>query len=421
VSREDDAQRYAHEQVDALDPEAMKEGFLRLERRMRHMFEAAVDGIVILLKPTAELLQYNDVFADMVGLEPAPLFSYHGREGHSHGPLLGYLHDDDKTPFVECFEKHCAGRLDDPRLRVRLRRQDGAVLRCALTFHRLSGGSRVSIMFVRDLTEQLHARQQIEAYSKQLEARNAELRDTQAQLVQQGKMAALGTLVAGVAHDINTPLGSVKANGELAKTIVEKIRKFAPDDNPKLERTVSALDEAMGTLLLATKRIATIVNSLRKFARLDEAELKEVDLHEGLDSSILLVSHMLEHRVRIETDFGELPAVRCHPGEINQVFMNLLTNAVQAIDGNGVVTVRTRHHGDTVAVEICDDGVGIAPDDLTKLFDPGYTTKGVGVGTGLGLAIAYRIADDHGGSISVESTLGEGTAFRVTLPCVRAD
>lgn len=255
----------------------------------------------------------------------------------------------------------------------------------------------------------------------------AELRDTQAQLVQSEKMAALGALVAGVAHEINTPLGAVSSNTDLVGRAVARARAAAADAS-QAEQAARYLDRAMGMVEVsreACRRIGEIVRSLRNFSRLDEAERKPADLHEGLDSTLTLVAHLIKNRITIHKDYGTLPQVDCHANQLNQVFLNMLVNAAQAIHETGTITIRTRllpaQDGApaTAVVEISDTGSGIAPEHLRKVFDPGFTTKGVGVGTGLGLAICYRIVNDHHGKIEVESTVGRGTTFRILLPVMQ--
>jgi signal transduction histidine kinase len=166
----------------------------------------------------------------------------------------------------------------------------------------------------------------------------------------------------------------------------------------------------------AIDRIVMIVSSLRKFARLDEAELDEVDIHEGLDSTLILVQHQLKNRVDVRKNYGKLPLIKCYPNQLNQVFMNLLVNASHAIEGQGNIFIHTYHKADTAVVEIRDTGKGISQKDLPRIFDPGFTTKGFGVGTGLGLSIVYQIMKDHKGKVEVESELGQGTTFRIILP-----
>lgn len=276
-----------------------------------------------------------------------------------------------------------------------------------------------------ELNETLEDR--VRERTAELERANRELRDTQAQLVQSEKMASLGMLVAGVAHEINTPLGSISANTDLVKRAAEIVReRVAAEDvpadlakDPKLQRAVETLRQASETELLACQRITSIVKSLRNFARLDESEEKTVDLHEGIDSALTLLAHELKKGVEVVRNYGDLPKVACFPSQLNQVFMNLLNNAISAMDGRGTITITTARDGDHVVLRFADTGAGIASENLDRVFDPGFTTKGVGVGTGLGLSICYRIIQVHKGLIDVKSEVGKGTEFRIRLPVSR--
>jgi signal transduction histidine kinase/nitroreductase len=252
--------------------------------------------------------------------------------------------------------------------------------------------------------------------------RAEELAAAQARLVQQAKMASLGQLVAGVAHEINTPLGAVVSNNDLFLRCFARLRVRATelglDADPIVRRDLQAVEELSEVTRTACERITDIVRELRTFARLDEADRKAVDLHEGIESTLLLINHILKGRIDVRRDYGTLPAVECHPNQLNQVFMNLLVNAAQAISGEGRITVRTRHDAAAgrVTVAVSDSGHGIKPDHLSRIFDPGFTTKGAGVGTGLGLSICYQIVEAHGGEITVASEAGKGTTFTVALP-----
>jgi signal transduction histidine kinase len=253
----------------------------------------------------------------------------------------------------------------------------------------------------------------------------AELRDTQAQLVQSEKMAALGALVAGVAHEINTPLGAVASNVDLQGRALAKIRAALADPGRRdeaeryAERAAGMTDVARE----ACKRIGEIVRSLRNFSRLDEAERKPADLHEGLDATLTLIGYLVKDRIAVRREYGTLPPIACYANQLNQVFLNVLVNATQAIDGEGEITIRTRIEpaalggAPAAVVEVSDNGHGIRREHLAKIFDPGFTTKGVGVGTGLGLAISYRIVESHRGTIEVVSEPERGTTFRILLPC----
>jgi signal transduction histidine kinase len=267
------------------------------------------------------------------------------------------------------------------------------------------------------LEERVRARtRELAQANDQLSGALRALQDAEAQLVQSEKMAALGMLVAGVAHEINTPLGAVTSNTDL---LGRGLRKLAdrPGEAAALVGTLGELVRVNGD---ACRRIAEIVAHLRTFTRLDEAEWKTADLHEGLESALVLTRHLYKSRVEIVRDLGELPPVECCPGQINQIFMNLIVNALQAIEGPGTIRIRTRPEGDRVRVEVRDSGPGMAPEVLAKLFTPGFTTKPAGQGTGLGLVICERIARAHGGRLAVESRVGEGTTFALTLPVRRA-
>jgi two-component system NtrC family sensor kinase len=278
------------------------------------------------------------------------------------------------------------------------------------------------MIIIEDVTEHRRADERIRSYAEALETANRELREAQTALIQSEKMASLGNLVAGVAHEINTPVGSLNANADLMIRAVEKLRAFldgapaALRSDPEVNRAVEALESIGRVNLTACQRIVRIVRSLRCFARLDEAERKKVDLHEGLESTLTLVHHELKRRVAVLRDYGELPEVDCFPNQINQVFMNMLVNAAQAIEGCGSIRIVTRADGNQVKIVFSDTGKGIQPQHLAKIFDPGFTTKGVGIGSGLGLAICYKIVKEHGGSIDVQSDPGKGTTFTVTLP-----
>ena len=243
------------------------------------------------------------------------------------------------------------------------------------------------------------------------------LQDTQTQLVQSEKMAALGMLIAGIAHEINTPLGAVSSNTDL---VGRGLRKLEGRVGPDGQGLMTSLHELTRVNTDACRRISDIVTNLRTFARLDEAEWKTANLHEGLESTLVLTRHLYDKRVEIVKDLGELPPVECCPGQINQVFMNLIVNAIQAIEGAGTIRVRSRHDGSHVRIEVQDTGCGIPPENLEKLFTAGFTTKPRGRGTGLGLAICEKIVRAHGGRLGVESRPGQGTTFTLTLPVHRS-
>jgi signal transduction histidine kinase len=268
----------------------------------------------------------------------------------------------------------------------------------------------------------IHNARLYETLEERVRERTRELAEAQAQLLQSAKMASLGDLVAGIAHDMNSPLGSIHANADLAERAVAIVRESISEAarDTKLGRALEALEQSSRTTLVASERILAIVRTLRQFARLDEAERKRANLHEGLDATLELLHHRLVENITVVKDYGELPEMVCYPNRLNQMFMHLMVNAIEAMDQGGTLTLRTGREGDRAVVEICDTGVGIEPEIRDRIFDPGFTTKGVGVGLGLGLAISYRIVQDHRGEIEVVSSPGEGSRFRVRLPIERA-
>lgn len=282
---------------------------------------------------------------------------------------------------------------------------------------------------------------ELDQRKKALEQTLEELQQAQLYLVQSEKMAVLGQFVAGIAHEVNTPLGTMISNNATLKVCVDKLRQGIsistasvpfPENQagPSSQQLFDSIDSLFSLNKLASTRIQDIVKNLRNFARLDESELKTVDLCEGIESTILLVQSSLAPDIELVRRYDDnVPPVQCYPGLLNQVFMNLIVNASHAIqdapktlaDGNLArhrIQIETHYDSDTrvVTVVIRDTGKGIPPENLTKVFDPGFTTKGVGVGTGLGLALCYRIVEKHHGRIYLESVVNQGTAFFVEIP-----
>lgn len=258
---------------------------------------------------------------------------------------------------------------------------------------------------------------------EEIARRREELEHQHLQLLHAEKMASLGALVAGVAHEINTPLGAIKSNTDTLARSLKRIEAIVeePDQLAQHSKRFATLLGSCQQLnqinVQAIDRITAIVQSLRRFARLDRAEVATIDLHDTIDDTLTLVRHELKHRVDVVREYGELPQIECYPDQINQVCMNLLVNASQAIEKRGTIRIATRAVGDdAVQVAVTDDGRGIPPENQRRVFDPGFTTKGVGVGTGLGLSIVQRIVDAHHGRIELDSKVGAGSTFRVILP-----
>lgn len=243
---------------------------------------------------------------------------------------------------------------------------------------------------------------------KELKATLNELKETQLQLIHSEKMASLGQLVAGVAHEINTPVASIKSNNSIVSKIVSKIEQ---EDLKEMLSEINSLDAE------AIQRISNIVVSLKKFVRLDESELQEANINREIDLTLDLIRHETKNRIEIIKDYGELPPIKCYPNMLNQVFTNILVNACQAIEGNGIINITTSYSEGCLVVRFKDNGRGIPKENLNKIFTAGFTTKNVGVGTGLGLAISQKIIDKHNGKIRVNSEVGSGTEFVITIKC----
>ena len=255
------------------------------------------------------------------------------------------------------------------------------------------------------------ANEELEA---KVEERTAALRKTQLQLYQSEKMASLNRLAAGIAHEMNTPLGALKANLELLSSMFQKLSAGPRDESEsKLLRNLAEIAEES---LTAGTRIMSVTQSLSSFARLDQAQYKVADINEGLEASVRLLDPSIRKNVEIQLDLGEIPPTTCYPALLNEAFMNLLVNGCQSIEEAGEVRIQSRADSQQITIHFRDTGSGIPPEVIDKVFDPGFTTRGVGVGMGLGLAIAYSIIKEHEGTIQVESELGKGSDFKIFLP-----
>ncbi len=276
----------------------------------------------------------------------------------------------------------------------------------------LANQSAIAIENARAFDEIAQLNRNLEA---RVEDRTRELRDTQAQLVQSEKMRSLGQLVAGVAHELNNPIGFVHANLALLEEYVARLTEPGVE-REKREKAREAIAKLLARSREGTARVKQIVQDLRTFSRTDQAELQQVCLNDEIDRTLSLMEPRLKTGVEVVRDYGELPPVRCYAGQLNQVFMNLVMNACDAMDGRGRITLRTRAVPEGVVLEFQDSGPGISPEARSRIFEPFFTTKPVGQGTGLGLSLSHGIVARHGGALEVESRPGEGACFRIRLP-----
>jgi len=290
----------------------------------------------------------------------------------------------------------------------------------------------------RSLEDKVRVRtEQLRTANEELRTAYRDLQATQLQLIQREKMASVGQLVAGVAHELNNPIGFISSNVATLTDFVQRLRAmlvaYQDADLPEADRTrvdarrrelqvdyaLKYLDSMISGIREGADRTRKIVGDLRVFARTPDDVWQPVDLHEELDSSLTLLNHLLKDRVVVNRRYGALGPVECVRSQIDQVFLNVLANAAQAIKGPGTITVETRREGEMAVIAVGDSGPGIAPDVLRRIFDPFFTTKPVGEGTGLGLSISYEIVTKHGGEIRAESPPGGGAVFTLRLPLAR--
>jgi len=255
--------------------------------------------------------------------------------------------------------------------------------------------------------------------------RRQQLREAEKQLIIQERMASLGNLVAGVAHEMNNPIGAIHSAADVANRGIDKIQTLShkqqnvnesTGDAKQMQRSLQLLKRNNQVITMASTRIAKVVESLKTFAKLDEATFQKVSIHEGIETTLTLLQYELQDKVTVIKEYGDIPPIMCYPSELNQVFMHLLRNAIQAIEQKGTIKITTTCDDTKVAVSISDTGKGIPPENLAKIFEPGFTTKSGGVGISLGLSIVYNIIQKHHGEIKVLSQVGEGSEFNIALP-----
>ena len=419
---------------------------LRTQKFLHSVLESSTEYFIIATDDKGEITLFNS------GAER--LFGYDRTEVEGKKPILflSGLSKDGKPEDLDEFLKD--GMIDKSQTIVN-RNNDEIPITLTVTPIKNEEEKITGYIWIgKDITERLAMQAKLEEYAQNLEKRVEErtkelmgqnirlekalqqLKEAQVQLLQAEKMASLGQLSAGVAHEINNPIGFVNSNLNTLKKYMKNIKDYSHGVDRVLSGGDSASIEELARLkrnkkidfilddvasvidesLEGTERVKTIVHDLKSFSYQDREDLLPYDLNKGIKSTLNIVWNELKYKAEVIEELAELPPVKCYPQQINQVIMNLLVNASQAIEEEGKITVRTLQQDGEVIVEIGDNGSGIDPENLPKIFEPFFTTKECGKGTGLGLSISYSIIERHGGSIEVKSEVGKGSTFRIHLP-----
>jgi two-component system NtrC family sensor kinase len=400
------------------------------EERHRVVVQQAAEGITLVDAESLRILEVNEAFARLVGYAPDELLDR---------PISDFIVDSVAGVASRAHQTLDSGTAT--AVQRQYRRKDGSVVDVEKSATVLTlNGRRVLCTVLHDVTDRNRAERALHEKHRQLEETLEQLKQAQSFMVQSEKLAGLGQMVAGVAHEINNPLAFVsnnvavlqrdtkslcamiamyqKADALLAERdgeLLAAIRELS--DRMDLSYTTANLDEMLVRSRDGLRRIQQIVKDLRDFARLDESDLHEVDLNAGIASTVNIIQgHAKKKRVTIEKRLADLPHVMCHPAKVNQVIMNLVGNAIDACPEGGRVTVGSAANGNHVTIEVSDTGPGVPDTIRERIFDPFFTTKPPGEGTGLGLSISYGIVKDHGGSIELTDAPGGGARFVVTLP-----
>ncbi|MEO1147072.1 MAG: ATP-binding protein [Cyanobacteria bacterium J06638_22] len=433
--REHDATNELHTQIQYRLIEKLTES----ERRYRELVES-LQEIVFECDRHGQITFINRAWTETLG------YSVQDSIGQRLDAFIGNTIDVEQWKSVLQKQNDC-------RLELRFSHQNREILwlEVSVRFNhdaKLSGSliniteRKQAAMLLKHTNEELESR--VEKRTSELIRANDELtaalqqiHQTQGWLIQQEKMSSLGQLVAGVAHEINNPVNFIHGNiihvQSYIRDLLELVQEYQqcyPNPDTDMQAAIEKADlefiredlpRTLSSMQLGSDRIRKLVLSLRNFSRLDEAEIKAVDLHEGIENTLVILNHRLKQEVEIVKGYGTLPLVDCYPAQLNQVFMNILLNALDALESHQVeapqIVIRTEVLSDhQIRITISDNGPGIPPDVLHRVFDPFFTTKPVGLGTGLGLGICYQIMEKHQGTIQAFSSIGQGAKFVITLP-----
>jgi PAS domain S-box-containing protein len=396
----------------------------------------------------------GETFSDVTGLsffddENESTFSYSNNELKSH--VIKVFKSGESQLFIDTFvDKNGKVRHEQVNC-LPVKNEAGKTFQVVIVAKDITD-ERLKSEKIESLNKKLQkAYGQIKSKKDSLEKTLKELRNTQAQILQSEKMASIGQLAAGVAHEINNPTGFISSNlktltgyqddisrlikkyrklitnlknstgnKDLPPSIIEQIEKIgALETEVDIDFVQEDIQDLVNDCREGTERIKKIVIDLKDFAHPGDDKLQVADINKGIESTLSVVSNELKYKATVTKDFGKLPHVKCYPHQLNQVFMNILVNAAQAMENTGKIHIKTRLTEGNVEIVISDTGCGMSEENLTKIFDPFFTTKEVGKGTGLGMNVSYNIIKKHRGTIDVESTVGEGTTFTILIPEIK--
>lgn len=261
---------------------------------------------------------------------------------------------------------------------------------------------------IQDITERKRMEEKLKRYAEHLEE---EVNNRTNELIQSEKMASIGQMIAGVAHEVNNPLGYINSNIGIIEERIKSLQEMCKEK--EILEELNSINELLDTNIKGINRITTITKSLKRFAMPDKGEISPADINQGIKDTLLILNNQLKHRIEVHEDYGKLPEIKCNIGQLNQVFMNLILNSSQAMD-KGEIWIKTWFENNNIFIEIKDNGFGIPEDKINKIFDPFFTTKNEG--TGLGLSLCYRIIKDYRGDIKLKSKQGKGTQISINLP-----
>jgi len=409
----------------------MAETFAAVEKVKREWEESmdCIRDVVILIDPDSRVLRCNKTLSVLTGKSYEEIISHNWQEvlfdgGFSNNPDFESSHEichDSGRWFVLAKYK-----IDQER--------GPTSLFSVVTLNDITESKKI-------MNELIQSRELLSAKNEELDSAIRDLKMTQSQMLQQEKMASIGQIAAGVAHEINNPMGYIISNLQTLKKYSVRILDFLEAQTStwkecaancdrlgafarsgemrkrlKIDHVISDIDNLIRESLEGADRVKMIVRDLKNFSRVDEPEFRYADINAGIESTLNIVWNEIKYKTTLVKDYGQLPQTKCNPGQLNQVFLNLIVNAAQAIEKQGEIRIKTWHNDGRLYVSISDTGCGIPEDMKDKIFEPFVTTKEIGRGTGLGLSIAYDIVRKHNGEITLDSVVGKGSTFTVMIP-----